>query len=185
MQKHEVEMRFKCPDLEDFKSNLIKMGAKLSGPEIQEDFYFRPKGKENAEQKPGDFILRIRRTKDKKFLTLKGLTEIRGAWLEHELEINNAEEAEKMLSVMGYARWLEISKTRQTTKLDDFEICIDDVKQLGPYVEVSLFAEDTENARNKIKQFISNLGISENEFESRGYPEIIGEILGIKFSGMR
>lgn len=182
---HEVEMRFKCNDLEAFKSNLIKMGARLSMPIAQEDILFKKKGTERSEQKPGDFILRIRRTKDKKFLALKGLTEIRGAWIEHELEINDPEAAEKMLNVMGYARWLEITKTRQIARLDGFEICIDDVKQLGPYVEVSLFAEDTEKARNKIRQFISGFGISEKESESRGYPEIIGEALGIKFSGMR
>jgi predicted adenylyl cyclase CyaB len=68
-----------------------------------------------------------------------------------------------------------------------FEVMLDDVQELGRFIEVALESDEGEKeaARKKIIDFIKKLGIDEKFIEKRGYGEIMGEKLGHRFEGMR
>jgi len=184
----EVEVKAKVDNLDEIKERLESMGA-LFGKEIeQNDTFFKPADFNKKPQGPGDWILRIRKQGEKKFLTLKALTEVTGAWKEHETLIQNGEEAINITNAMGLVNVFNLSKKRIIGNVDGFELCIDNVKELGTFLEVAIETEnesDIESIREKIVDFIKRLGIDENNIERRGYGEIIGEKLGHKFKKMR
>jgi len=163
--------------------NGMKSPSRCSGksysfpPDSPEGFDQRPSG-------PGDWILRIRTSGDQKTLTIKVLTEIRGAWVEHETGIDNEEQARKIAETMGLVNVFTFNKKRLFGRMGEFEVLLDDVKELGKFMEVALESDEKEDARNRIIAFMKTLGIKEKAVERRGYGEIMGEKLGHKFERM-
>jgi len=178
----EVEARVKVNNLEEIKEKLIGLGAEFYKEKTQTDSIFKKKGDELKPQGPGDFILRIRES-DKTFLTFKALTETTGAWVEHETEIQNAEETKAILLKLGFAKALSMTKNRLSGKLDDFELCLDDVKELGTYMEIALDSSDEKKAREDILKLLNKLGFDENQIVHKGYVAMLFERLGVKFNG--
>jgi len=181
----EVEVKAKLKNLLPIREKLESLGAKFSEPVEQSDAYFKPAGFGKKPDGPGSWIMRIRTSNGKSSLTFKALTEILGAWKEFETGIENAAQTRNMLEAMGLVNAFNINKKRTYGELDGFELCLDDVKELGYYLEVALESEEKEASRNKIICFLKKISVSEKDIEKRGYGEIIGEKLGHKFEGMR
>ena len=181
----EVEVKAKVKDMVELKKKFEDMGASFNTPVSQVDAYFKPKGFDEKPEGPGSWIVRIRDSNDKKTLTLKALTEILGAWVEYETAIENGEQARKILDTMGLVNVFTLNKKRSYGKIGEFEVLLDDVKELGEYLEVALESDEKEKTREKIINFMKSAGISESDIERRGYGEIIGEKLGHRFGGMR
>ena len=181
----EIEVKAKVEDLEETKKKLLELGAEFTGSEQQDDSYFKPKGKEMEEQGPGSFIVRIRKEKEGSFLTIKEMTDRSGVWKEYETTVGNAEETRKMVEVMGYSHIFDINKAREFGQLNGINLCIDDVKQLGKYLELEIHGEDADDAKKKMLELFSKLGIKEEQIEHRGYARIISEKMGIKFKGVK
>ncbi len=181
----EIEVKARIDDIGNIKNKLAAMGAVFNSSVVQHDMYFKHNTFDRNNQGPGDVIVRIRRCGGKAELTTKTLTEILGAWEEHETGIENPAEMEKILLLSGFINVFDINKIRTLGNLGDFEICLDDTKELGKYIEVSIISDEKEKTREKIINFLRGLGINESMIEKRGYGEIIGEKLGHKFGGMR
>lgn len=181
----EIEVKVRLQDLDGMEKKLAGKGAVFQKPVVQEDSYFMTPGYDERVSGPGEFILRIRKVGGKSILTFKELTEVRGAWIEHETPIEDPEEMRKILLRSGFVTVFDINKTRRRGELGEFEICIDDVKELGKFMEVCLIADEHENTRERIIQFLKGLGFRDRDIETRGYGEILGEKLGCKFGGMR
>ncbi len=178
----EVEVRAKVDDLSSIRSRLEEMGAVFGKETRQADRIFKRRGEEKKEQGPGDFILRVRDNHKKKF-TFKGLTETTGAWEEHEVEIDDAEEMIKILERTGFAECLAMTKRRIIGKLDDFEVCLDDIKELGTYIEVELGSDNAQEAKDMIMGLLKKLGIDESNVEHKGYVALLFEKQGVVFKG--
>ena len=179
----EIETKIKTNDLEGLKKKLEEMGAEFWEPVVQEDDFFKQKGKEMETQRPGSFILRIRKQGKKAFLTFKALTETTGAWVEHETAIDNPNEMSDMLDKIGFSKVLTITKERTTGKLGEFGVCIDKVNDLGNYVEFEIISNDVESGKKKIDELFKKLNISEDRIEHRGYAAIFFQNMGVKFEG--
>ena len=182
----EIEVKVRLEDIEAMKQKLAGRGAVFEEPVTHSDHYFKQRGYNDRAQGPGDFIIRIRKVGDKAILTCKVLTEVRGAWIENETEIADPDEMERILGSAGFVTVFRLNKTRNRGRLGEFEICIDDVKELGKFMEVCLDSEEKDSSRERIIAFLKELGFTEGSIDTRGYGEIIGEEqLGQKFSGMR
>jgi adenylate cyclase class 2 len=181
----EVEIKAKVKNFTNLKNRLIKLGAKLEKRKKQLDIFYKPKKEARSTLRPGSYILRIRESGNDKFLTLKALTPIKGAWEEYELRIDNAKEMQKILEKLDLVRVFSINKIRITAQLGDFELNLDKVKELGNYIEIGLIDKDGKKAQNKIRELYSKLGISEKQLERRGYGEIIAANMGIKSNGIK
>lgn len=180
----EVEAKVRVSNLKEVKRKLVKLGAKFSKIKTQADFYYKEKGKELEPQRPGSSLLRIRHQGKKKFLTLKALTEQEGAWIEHEVEIDSDDKMHNLLLALGYTRALTITKERTPGMFGEFELCLDDIQELGLYLEISLDSEDKENAKKKLVSFLNSLGFKEEYIEHRGYARILFEKMGVKYEGV-
>ncbi len=179
----EVEVKSRVRDLKSLQKKLESMGAVFSDAVVQSDAYFKPA---RAEEGPGDWIIRIRDSGGRKTLTMKVFTDVRGAWIEHETGIDDERQARKMLEVMGFPNAFTFNKKRVRGRLGDFELCLDDVKELGKFIEAALDSEEKDDARERIRKFIRGLGISDKDIDNRGYGEIYEEEKhGKKFNGMR
>tara|TARA_Y100000310_G_scaffold240778_1_gene244682 strand:- start:1648 stop:2202 length:555 start_codon:yes stop_codon:yes gene_type:complete len=182
MFKMEVEARVKVDSLEEVKEKLVGLGAEFYKEKNQVDSIFKKKGDELKPQGPGDFILRIRES-DKNFLTFKALTETTGAWVEHETEVQNAEEMNEILVKSGFSKALTMTKKRLCGALDDFELCLDDIKELGTFIEIALDSDDEKKAKEEIVGLLNKLGFDESQIVHKGYVAILFERQGVKFNG--
>jgi len=177
----EIEARVKVENLELLRSKLKELGAQFGRKEKQSDVIFKPKGQEQVVQKAGSYILRIRKTDSKTIFTFKALTEVAGSWVEHELEISSAEEMEKIILALGFVNSLEVHKEREHAQLGELNLCLDRVKELGDYLEVEIISEDVKLGKQKMIQFLNELGYSENEIIHNGYVALLFKQKGVKF----
>lgn len=97
--------------------------------------------------------------------------------------IENPVEMHKILEMIGFSRVLTMTKTRIPGRLGEFELCLDDIKELGTHLEVALDAPDGNLAKRKIVAFLKKLGFSEKEIIHKGYVAMLFERLGVKFEG--
>ncbi len=178
----EVEIRAKVKDPKEIRRKLEAMGAEFGKEKKQVDYIFKRKGEEKKEQKPGDFILRIRDS-DKKTFTFKALTDVTGAWEEYQTAIDSPEQMRKILEKIGFTNSLTMTKKRTQAKLDDFEVCLDNVKGLGPHIEVELQSEDKNEAKKRILELLGKMGINEGDVEHKGYVTLLFEKQGVKYKG--
>jgi len=178
----EVEARVKVNNLEEIKKKLTDLGAEFFAEKTQIDSIFKPKGFELRPQGPGDIILRVRES-DKNYLTFKAFTEQPGVWVEHETVIENPKEAKQILLKSGFVKALSMTKKRLPGKLNNFEICLDDIKELGTYIEISLDSYNGNTAKKEIMNLLDKLEFDESQIIHKGYVTILLERLGIKFKG--
>lgn len=179
----EIEARVKVEDFESLEKKLKSIGAEFFEKKKQVDSIYKPKGTEFESQGPGSFLLRIRKSK-KNSLTYKSLTKTTGAWIEYETEITNPEEMEKILLNSGFALVYTMTKERLPGKLDEFEICLDNIKELGKYIEVALESDNRKEARNKIEEFFLRIGFDKDQIIYQGYGEMMFKNLGVKYNGL-
>src|SRR4030042_2915650 len=172
--EREIEVKIKLDDVSQAKKKIAALGVLWSKPQTLIDKYFRPKGKERETQRPGSFVVRIRRANENS-LTIKGLTNRRGVWEEYETKIGDAEAMEKILDKLGYNCVLTFHKKRTSARYRDFGLEIDEGEELGNYLEVEAIGTDGEKLQEEIKELFKRLELPESNIERRGYPEIVME----------
>ncbi len=178
----EIEVKVKIDDLPKLKKDIENLGAGWSETKIQVDAYFKRKEDVDSVQRPGSFILRVRRDSKAK-LTFKAFTDRRGVWEELETTIDDPGAMEKILEKSGFVNVLTLHKRRTSTKYQQFSLEIDEIEELGDFLEAEVMGEDGEKLQEEIKQFFLSLGLSPEKIDRRGYPEMIFESQGQKFEG--
>ena len=119
-----------------------------------------------------DVFLRIRVKNKKKILfTLKKRMTNDLDAIEHEVEISSKEEMEQALFLMGYKEAVRVNKTRVITHYDTCEICIDDVENLGTFIEMEKLTKDgdSDKIQEELFKFFESLGISRTDRVMSGY----------------
>ncbi|MDP1688739.1 MAG: class IV adenylate cyclase [bacterium] len=173
--KKEIEVKAKVKNIQSLISRLSALGVSLSEPARQVDgIYTNFPDKEFADFKPGVNFLRIRKSGDKILFTLKQslVNELEG--IEKELEINNEQEMEDILILMGYHKAVEVIKVRRKTKYKDYEICLDEVETLGSFIEVEKITdEDSEQVQNEMFSFLMSLGVDKEDRVLNGYDTLV------------
>lgn len=179
----EIEVKAKLKDLKQIRKRLLQIPVQFSKSKTQVDHYYKLRGREMELQKPGSYLIRIREDDDKNYLTMKKLTKERGVWEEHELAIENYREMDIILREIGFVEIFTLHKKRTITKYKNYKICLDDVRELGPYLEIELVVKkgDFLKLQDNIKSFMFSLGIQENQIEKRGYPQILLMDMGVKY----
>ncbi len=178
----EVEIRAKC-DHEDVMKRLVGLGFEFTEKKSQDDCYYKKRGEEKATQRAGSWIVRVRHEGDKAELCMKVLTETTGSWEEYETIVSDSESVKEILDRIGLVKVLELNKTRIEARKDGMAVCIDDVKQLGSYIEAEVQTDRVEDGKKRISGLFQSIGITKDDHEHRGYPVIIFEAQGIKFDG--
>src|SRR3989339_605425 len=162
----EIELRAKILDeqlLEDKLKQLPNIVEKKS-KERQVDLYFK-----HESEKEEKMIIRIRKNyeNNKALLTFKSKSKHSDdiAWQDFDTPINDPDKLENLLINSGYVYFCLIDKVRQSFRYKDFEINIDNIRDLGLFIEIEKNGEENEveNIKKEIIDLLITLGISESD----------------------
>jgi adenylate cyclase class 2 len=176
----EIEVKAKVSSLIMIKKKLQKRGVHFGKPDKQVDHYFKQKGKEKEPQGPGSALLRVRESGKRLELTVKKLTDRKGVWEEYEVTASD-KNIFKILHAIGFVEVFTITKTRTEGTYKQYQICLDNIKELGNYIEVEKFGTNGEKIQKEIIFFLTSLGIQEKQIERRGYAQILFMNMGVKY----
>ena len=157
----EVELKVKVPSLELVRRQLLEKGAVCSGRIHEHDIYY------NAPHRyfgVTDEAVRVMYTNDHAVVTYKG-AKIKKFGLKAREELNIAVESgevfETMLNRLGFTKTTEVNKWRENYRFSDAAISLDEVDELGPFVEIEIMAEDeNSNAAILIQRIAKEIGVS-------------------------
>lgn len=181
---YEVEVKARLRNREEVKKKLEALGARFSEELHQADNIFLPKG---AKLPPplGTPVLRVRNENGKYFFTLKISKNNRTDSIEEEMEIKDGE---KMISILKLLEWQEavmVDKKRIKTRLpDDTEIALDNVKDLGEFIEAEKIvtiddAESRRKIQSELLDLLESLGVPKEDHLLDGkYDIMLEEIYG-------
>lgn len=161
----EIELRAKTT--KDIHTILKAANATQKYQTRQVDEYFKFEKDETRQ-----LVIRIRKKKGKEVLTFKGKTVASEdiAWPEWECEIENGHQLKALLLSNGLVPVVTIDKERTSYELDGYEINVDEIVDLGTFVEVEIQAEDHEDAKQRIMAiFHDKLHILPSHLITQGY----------------
>jgi adenylate cyclase class 2 len=171
----EVEMKFRVGDFAAIAETLAEWHVE-PGPLLDEaDLYFNAPDRDFAQT---DEALRVRRSGASAWITYKGpkLDAVTKSRMEIEVPLADGREAraacEMLFEKLGFRRVAVVRKQRRIyqTRRGGFglEICLDDVDQVGKFVELEIQADEAhfEAAKSALLAIANELGLGESERRS-------------------
>lgn len=177
----EVEVKAKINSFDEMRERLDAIGAIKTKTERQEDRYFNGPVKDFAQT---DEALRIRETiseeKHNLFITYKGpkIDAKSKTREEVEMEIEDGNKCSKILENLGFREVRTIIKDREYYRYENFEISLDNVHGLNPYMEIEINLDDDSDytkAQESIFELFERLRITDG-FERTSYLELLEEL---------
>ena len=174
----EIEVKLKITDLAVLEKKLLEQGYKLIETLRETDTYFD--GGINGIKKSGQ-ALRVRRTfncvtgKEQSAITFKGekIDTVSMARLELETAVENGEVTERILCALGfYPVQPIVVKIRKILRNGDICACLDDVQELGTFLELEIMAESEEArpaALERIAGILNNIGYTMDDTTRMSY----------------
>lgn len=182
----EVEIRARIEDIGTFKNILKEQGAEFNTSVYICDIYFCSRAAAKVEDVEmdavGSYSLRLRKAKkgdEKERVTLNTKTIINhgdhNAWEEHEVAVDDFSEVAKILNTTEFKPFFKLEKTRYTYRLNDMEICVEDIADFGGAVEVEIMCAsgNESSAKEKIKAFLKQCNIGEDKIVPKSITNII------------
>jgi adenylate cyclase class 2 len=169
----EVEIKARVKDLGEIRERLLLRHASPSVRLHERDVYYNAPDRDFAST---DEALRLRYTEEGCVLTYKG-PKIKDYRLKAREELNTGVESgnvtERILQRLGYVRVAEVEKTREYYDYRGALVCLDEVKDLGLYIEIEA-ASDSQNPEGFVREIATELGI-EGEPILASYLELLLE----------
>lgn len=180
----EVEFKAKIEDYKKFievKNKILSLGSKLISKILEEDIYFQHPIRDFSKT---DEALRLRKTNGKNYLTYKGekISKISKTRLEIQTEIENFENAKEIFFKLGFKPVATISKKREKYILGSTSIYMDEVKDLGYFIEIE---EEIENEvsiktiEEKLIKILEKINIPKSSITTKSYLELLLEKFNI------
>lgn len=178
MQK-EIEVKAKVDNLPELRVKLEALGCIFETSVTHEDTYFVNFDTDFAVFMPNTNFLRIRKQMREGneiniFFTLKRPQSNELDCIEKSIGISSAGPLVEALVLMGYHEVVKVRKTRTKTRYGEMEICLDEVSDLGSFIEVERITEgDGEAVQNELFAFLETLGISRQARVVNGYDTLV------------
>lgn len=171
----EIEVKARMREPEAVLNKLNGLGCKFSEPIKQDDIIFLSRDiTEFPEDKRGINFLRIRDQDKKIIFTLKQPVTNELDCIEREVVVSDARQMKEILDYLGYQEVVRISKVRKKCRYKEYEVCLDDVKELGEFIEVEKISrEDGEEVQKEIVNFLLGLGVKEEDVIVKGYDTLM------------
>jgi adenylate cyclase class 2 len=103
---------------------------------------------------------------------------------EYEVEVDDKIQAEEILKALKFNKFVSVEKKRRVFSYkDSLEIALDEVSELGYFIEVETTTDfgSVEKAREKILEFTKSLGLRGTKTVPGGYAAALMRKKGIKF----
>lgn len=164
---YEVEVKSRLRNRKEVFEKLESLGCVWSEELHQIDDIFTPAS--DVFPPPfGQPVLRIRNENNKFILTLKINQSSRQDCIEHEVEIKEVEEMEKIIKLLGFRFDVQVDKKRIKTKYQGIEVVLDTVKDLGEFVEAEKVVTESDPAvriqiQKELLDFLETLGVTRED----------------------
>ena len=145
-----------------------------------DEYYYDPKREELKPDKNNQLshCLRLRRKNDDYSITYKDDVFKNGKWLysnEYETQVESIDILKEIFKRLGLKKFIEIDNKKEIYNTEKYEIAIEEVKDLGLFIEVEYCTSDdvdVENEKKEIQDFINSLNLKVSEELQMGKPEI-------------
>ncbi len=169
----EVETKYRSPGNDKVAKALLKLEANKISESEMEDVYFSHPCRDFGRT---DESLRLRKTSQGSELTYKGprmQTESAKSREELTIKVDNPLATQRILERLGFREFAVIRKKRSSFLLDKLRVDIDDVEDLGEFVELEILTESPERAERLLELSRSELGLE--RLEQKTYLELLLE----------
>ena len=165
----EVEIKFKVD--ESIRERIRKI-AKFVCEKVETDLYFNSPIKDF---KKTDEALRVRIDSEGVKITYKGpkIDKETKTREEIEIKVDSYEKAVELLKKLGFTPFKKIVKKREIYKLEDVIICLDNVEELGTFLEIEVKSDQIDHAKEKIFNIARRLGLDPSNSIRKSYLELI------------
>ena len=177
----EIELRFPLKNPKDVINFLNTNAKPISKDLFQKDTYFTPIHRDFLNVKYPYEWLRLRETNKENSLNYKHFypenVEKTDYCDEFEIKIDNIELMKKILLNLNFKKIVVVEKSRSTWMFKDVEIAVDEVKDLGSYIELEAknHFEDPKKGKEYLYSILEELNAEVGEEELRGYPFMVIE----------
>ena len=176
----EIEVKAKLTNPELVLKKLEQLNITLSQPISQKDQIFLKKGVTYPVGR-GKVATRIREQDAKFIFNMKISQENELDNLERETVIENPKQMQDILENIGFYEAVQVKKIRKKAKYNDMEICIDEVEQLGSFIEVEKLSEgDSLQIQEQLFTLLESLGVTKEDQVIKGYDTLMWEYLKTK-----
>lgn len=174
----EIEVKAHVRNGENLVVKLKELRCDMNEPVTQEDVVYVKQYGSMEEFLANDFFLRIRETNGDTIFTLKYHPNRSQSGnsasmpIEHEVRVDSRPELEAMLELLGFKPALRICKTRRTSHYKEWEICLDEVEELGSFIEIEQLASHDEEIgpiRTAMMAFLESLGVLPEDVGAKRY----------------
>ena len=180
----EIEIKFKVDDPAALREKLAAAGAQRVGEVLESNVFFDTPDDSLRQQGTG---LRLRTEYGPDGSELRTLVTAKGPRRpgelkirsEHELVAASHEEGRAFLQTLGYRSALTFAKRRETFRLGDAEIVIDELPELGFFMEIEAPTEQ------RVQDVRGRLGLADEPTVTDSYPAIVREHLDGTVAGKR
>lgn len=145
-----------------------------------DEYYYDTKRDTLKPNKNGDLshCLRLRSKDNEYSITYKDDIFENGKWLysnEYETKIESIKTMREIFKKLGLVKFIEIDNKKETYTYNNYEIVIEDVKDLGIFMEVEYCTNDdvdVKKIKEQIQEFINSLDLNVSEELNMGKPEM-------------
>jgi adenylate cyclase class 2 len=183
----EVELKFPLKNARELIQELNKI-AKLKQQNIfQKDTYYVPAHRDFLAKKYPYEWLRIRETKQSVTLNYKHWYPENSKEAYHcdefETKIEDVTALKKIFERLNFKEIITVEKTRSVWMYKNVEIAIDDVKDMGFFIELEAKNDfkDVDEAKKVLYDALKKLGAETGKQDFRGYPYRMLEKKGFRF----
>jgi adenylate cyclase class 2 len=164
----EIEVKFRVDSFDHIKKKLEGLGASFLGKYTEHDIYFTPFSEGET--------LRVRISEEGKLVTYKKLVPNKDTQSAIEIQAKADGDVEEILERTGHEKVIEKLKTREMYGLGNVTVNLDDVKDLGKFVELE-YIGDQASGLHELKSVSEKLGLN---WESRITTPYIRMLLQLK-----
>jgi len=145
-----------------------------------DEYYYDPKRDTLKPDKDNQLshCLRVRSKNNEYSITYKDDVFDNGKWLysnEYETKVESIAMIKKIFNKLGLVRFIEINNKKETYTYNNYEIVIEEVKDLGIFMEVEYCTNedvDVKLIKKEIQNFIDSLELNVSEELNMGKPEM-------------
>jgi adenylate cyclase class 2 len=179
----EIEIKASISSVESIVDVLTRQGVTVSDPVTQHDRVYGEAGVDGGGENTAPW-LRIRsETRQgvtKHIFTLKRSITNQMDSIEHETEVADEVEIERIIEQLGFEIYSDLTKTRQKAQFGDIEICIDTVDGLGTFIEAEKLTADEVDYDAVIRELwdvFASLGVKPADEVTDGYDVLMNKQL--------
>lgn len=179
----EIEAKYSLKNINQTKELLENKGKKIEKDIIQLDTYYTPAHENFLDKTPISEWLRLRKTKEEITINYKNWNNNNNnnnkiTCKELEVALDDYNGMEQILEALDFKKIICVNKVRNTWEYKNIKISVDEIKDLGNFIELEFKTNIYNNEEESMKfleSVINELNIEVGTQIHKGYPQLLME----------